>query len=212
VSSSLASIPDSPFAPPSFRPALGPALRKSIVLHGVLLGFGLVFFLVDDLLNPAREIQIPLSLELKTETAPRPATRAPQIKSSSNPLSAPAPGIPENSSDAPATGEAALENQEAIAGAAKASYLSELRAFIESNKFYPPQARTLGHEGRTEVKFTVLADGTLASIELIRSSGSKLLDQAALALLTRVEKLRPIPESLQISRFDLVLPIEYMLD
>jgi protein TonB len=97
-------------------------------------------------------------------------------------------------------------------GSTRTTYLSELRNFIERYKSYPPQARTLGHEGQAEVRFSILSDGTLSSIELLRSSGSSILDQAALSLLQRVQKLAPIPIELRMTQLDLVLPIQYSLN
>jgi protein TonB len=97
-------------------------------------------------------------------------------------------------------------------GSTRTTYLSELRNFIERHKSYPPQARTLGHEGQAEIRFSILSDGTLASIELMKSSGSSILDQAALSLLQRVQKLSPIPAELKLSQLDLVLPIQYSLN
>ena len=44
---------------------------------------------------------------------------------------------------------------------------------------YPFFARVLGHEGTTEVSFTVAADGTLSGIKVANSSGYDGLDDAA---------------------------------
>ena len=50
---------------------------------------------------------------------------------------------------------------------------------------YPFFARILGHEGTTEVAFTVLADGTVTNAKVAKTSGYDGLDDAALDCVTQ---------------------------
>lgn len=184
-------------------------LRKSFLLHGALAA---LFLALAFSKQPMTEtsFSVPLEVQLSSSSKPQSVT-APRSQNASQTasLTAPAPisATPASpSSDTfGAQGAAPTEN-------AQKSYLSELRAFIEQNKHYPPQAKTLGHEGRSEVKFSILADGTVCAVELSKSSGSDILDEAALALLQRARKLSPFPEFLKMDRLNLVLPIEYSLN
>lgn len=106
----------------------------------------------------------------------------------------------------------AVARSGAAAGQAQKTYLSELRTYIERNKQYPRQAKTLGHEGRSEIRFTVLPDGSLCGFEITHSSGSEILDRSALTLIQGAPKLSPFPNELKVSRLDLVLPVEYVLN
>jgi protein TonB len=56
-----------------------------------------------------------------------------------------------------------------------------LRTVVDSHKRYPPLARRRGLSGTTIVAFRLAADGALARLSVEQSSGSSLLDEAALA-------------------------------
>lgn len=70
--------------------------------------------------------------------------------------------------------------------------LGQTRAPVEPARFlgnaerppYPERARTLGLEGRVELRVTVSATGAAQKVEVLRSSGEEVLDQAAVALLS----------------------------
>ena len=192
--------------PPSLRSPFG----KSIAIHAALGTLILGCMLWSALSSRNSVLDAPVSLELHSakpsqESAIRQTKKmvhSPGLVKHTDSLAS-----PENSVSATQAGT----SEEAM-GSTRTTYLSELRNFIERNKSYPPQARTLGHEGQAEIRFSILSDGTLSSIELLRSSGSSILDQAALSLLQRVQKLSPIPAELKLSQLDLVLPIQYSLN
>ena len=60
------------------------------------------------------------------------------------------------------------------------TYLEMVRLRIESRKSYPPQARAAFKEGRVVVRFTITTDGGVRSVDLRKSSNTKVLDEAAL--------------------------------
>ncbi|MBU6154620.1 MAG: energy transducer TonB [Bdellovibrionales bacterium] len=179
-------------------------------MHATLGTLILACSLWSSIFSPHTNLEAPISLELQ---ALKPSQRT-AIRSSKQmvaPMSSAHPSEP-TSSAIPSSNSTVAQNSEEAIGSTKTSYLSELRNYIERHKSYPPQARTLGHEGQAEIKFSILSDGSLSSVELLRSSGSSILDQAALSLLQRVQKLSPIPSELRMTRLDLVLPIQYSLN
>jgi protein TonB len=191
-------------------PSLRSPFGKSLAIHGALAAGLLACMLWNTLSSRSSILEAPLSLELHS-LQPSPKTQVRQAKRSIAPADPAKPSEASLSKIHPLSAPPAEVSEQAM-GTARTTYLSELRGFIERNKSYPPQARTLGHEGQAEIRFSILSDGTLASIELTRSSGSSILDQAALSLLQRVQKLSPIPAELRLTRLDLVLPIQYSLN
>jgi periplasmic protein TonB len=59
-------------------------------------------------------------------------------------------------------------------------------------KRYPSEARTRHHEGRVIVAFTLDSGGHVVSSKIVKSSGSALLDQETLDLISRAQPY-PIP-------------------
>jgi protein TonB len=79
-------------------------------------------------------------------------------------------------------------------------------------KRYPDQARERGREGVVVLIVTTVAGVALPQVKLSQSSGSDLLDQAALELLEIAVQTAMLPESLHGQQFALTLPIHYRLD
>ncbi len=76
-----------------------------------------------------------------------------------------------------------------------AGYMRNLRQKIESIWVYPPEAAARGIYGDLKIQFTIRKDGRLGSIELVRTSGHKMLDDAALKALKDGEPYWPLPDS-----------------
>ena len=79
-------------------------------------------------------------------------------------------------------------------------------------KRYPDQAREQGREGVVVVVVTTVAGVPIPQVRLSQSSGSDLLDKAALELLEIAVQTATLPESLRGQQFGLTLPIHYRLD
>ena len=79
-------------------------------------------------------------------------------------------------------------------------------------KRYPDQAREQGREGVVVVVVTTVAGVPIPQVRLSQSSGSDLLDHAALELLEIAVQTATLPESLRGQQFGLTLPIHYRLD
>jgi protein TonB len=88
-------------------------------------------------------------------------------------------------------------------------YLERVWRALERSKFYPRRARRRGLHGQVQVRFRVLRDGSFDDLEVIASSGSRLLDQAALQTVTKVSGAFPFPSELPKQALLVSLPIAY---
>ena len=82
-----------------------------------------------------------------------------------------------------------------------------LRSRIMKNKIYPQVARKRNLEGVVQVLLTLDAQGHLLELSVLESSGSKILDKAALSL---IKKVLPYDHGLG-QEFSVKIPIRYDL-
>lgn len=75
-----------------------------------------------------------------------------------------------------------------------AGYMRKLKEKIENIWIYPPEARARGLYGDLKIRFVIEKDGRIGLIELVRTSGYKMLDDAALKALKDGEPYWPLPE------------------
>ena len=73
-------------------------------------------------------------------------------------------------------------------------YMRKLKAKIESIWVYPPEALARGLYGDLKIRFTIRKDGRLSAVELVRTSGYKMLDDAAMRALKDGEPYWPLPD------------------
>lgn len=90
------------------------------------------------------------------------------------------------------------------------AFLQRVRHRILQEKNYPFQAKQMRLEGTTTVGFTILPDGHAGRIEVKRTSGYSILDEAAVDAVGRVLPLRPPPEAGN-RPMDLEVPISFVL-
>jgi len=76
-------------------------------------------------------------------------------------------------------------------------YLQRLKEKIERVWQYPTQAAERGIYGDLYIKFTIDKRGKLISVELIRTSGYRMLDDAAIEALKDAQPFWPLPEDWQ---------------
>jgi len=62
-------------------------------------------------------------------------------------------------------------------GSSVADHLGVIRRQIEQAKVYPDAARREGMQGIVELRFRIAGDGSVEAIEVVRSSGHRLLDE-----------------------------------
>ena len=104
--------------------------------------------------------------------------------------------------------------QEALLEAAEDArqrYLGALVSAIHRKKHYPRAARARHDEGKVVVSFVIRKTGRLEDIRIARSSGSELLDEAALKTIRRVNPFRPLPNELGKESWALAVPIAFTL-
>jgi protein TonB len=74
------------------------------------------------------------------------------------------------------------------------AYLRRLKERIESIWLYPSDAASKGIYGDLIIKFTIKKNGKLGAVEIVRTSGYKNLDDAALSALRDAEPFWPLPD------------------
>lgn len=81
-----------------------------------------------------------------------------------------------------------------------AGYVDRWKRKIETvgSKFIPEQAGLRGLSGSPTLEVTIDASGRLADVVIIRSSGSRVLDQAALSILRRASPFDPFPPAVRV--------------
>jgi protein TonB len=90
-------------------------------------------------------------------------------------------------------------------GASFAALRRSIRAKIEQAKTYPLAARRDGIQGTVDLRFRIAADGSVEAVEILRSSGSPILDRASE---DTVRRAAPFPALQGWIR----LPLSYRLD
>jgi len=133
----------------------------------------------------------------------RPATGAAPGKSA--PAATPAPAAPVVAGSAGGTGKGT--NTAGI----RAGYLQHCRGLIERHKEYPVMARRGGIEGTVVVRGSLGRDGSLRQCSVTRTSGSDLLDNAALRAVRSVGRFPPVPPELLGEELAFELPIIFKL-
>jgi periplasmic protein TonB len=78
-------------------------------------------------------------------------------------------------------------------------------------KRYPSQARSRGHQGTVTVAFVLDTDGHVTSSKIVKSSGSAILDQETLDLISRAQPYPVPPNGAGGQDLFLQVPISYAL-
>lgn len=73
-------------------------------------------------------------------------------------------------------------------------YMRMLKQRIESIWMYPKDAVRQGISGDLYIKFSIKKDGSLGEIELVRTSGYRSLDKAAMKAIRDAQPFWPLPE------------------
>jgi protein TonB len=89
---------------------------------------------------------------------------------------------------------------------ARRAYMGEIAKKLHRNKVNPRSAQT----GTVLVSFTVDKRGDILSHAIVKSSGSKLLDDAAIASLERSAPFPPLPGEVSGSSLELQVPFRFV--
>ena len=80
-----------------------------------------------------------------------------------------------------------------------ARYIEDWRIKVEriGNQNYPEAARSQKLYGKLQLTVSIKSDGSLEDVEVTRSSGSKILDAAAVAIVRQAAPYSPFPEEIR---------------
>ncbi|MDB5570971.1 MAG: putative Protein TonB [Hyphomicrobiales bacterium] len=132
-------------------------------------------------------------------------TPAPSAAAPASAASAPPAALVDEASAAPSEGSTAKADD------APASWRRAVIAHLGKHKRYPAEARSRKQEGEAAVRFTMDRSGKVLKAAILRTSGSKALDAAALDLLDRAQPLPALPASMKSAQIELVAPVIYRL-
>ncbi len=83
------------------------------------------------------------------------------------------------------------------------SYNRWLKIKVESLLRYPELAAISGLQGTLYIKFDIMKDGSLGGLELLKSSGYKILDDEALRAIRASAPFEPLPEEWGMERYSI---------
>ncbi|MFA5346106.1 MAG: energy transducer TonB [Candidatus Omnitrophota bacterium] len=83
---------------------------------------------------------------------------------------------------------------------------------IEQARMYPLWAKKQGIEGIAYLYFIVLPNGSGQGVKLLRSSGSSVLDEEALATVKRASPFPPVPKEISSSSVSMEVAIVFSLN
>jgi periplasmic protein TonB len=118
------------------------------------------------------------------------------------------PPAPRTSAPRAATASKAAASPAASAAEA-AAWRSAWSAALNWDRHYPEAARARGEQGTVRLALTIDRGGHVVSARLIASSGSSILDQAALEMARHVSG-RPLPPEMG-SSVSLIVPVRYSI-
>ncbi|MEW5767966.1 MAG: energy transducer TonB [bacterium] len=90
------------------------------------------------------------------------------------------------------------------------SFFHLVKKKIEAVKSYPGWAKRQGFEGVVKVEFTIRQEGEIDNIRIVKSSGYRILDKAALATIKRACPFPKPPSDLG-EKLKITVPIVYRL-
>ncbi|MBU1170982.1 MAG: energy transducer TonB [Proteobacteria bacterium] len=187
-------------------------IAVSVLVHGVLLVYISGIYRSESL--TVIELSMKDGIEPSGRAIPRPRIRppAPAVTLPSIPKAMPRCDMPtEDKTLAKALMEtiqtpiSTADQVEGLSGLfsgdgqglfSKNDYYDMVRMKIESAKQYPEKARGRMIEGRVTVRFTITPDGQVSSLAILKYSGHRSLDQAALKAVENASPFARPPSNL----------------
>jgi protein TonB len=91
------------------------------------------------------------------------------------------------------------------------SYNRWLKLKVESVLHYPELAAVSGYQGTMYIKFDILKDGSLGSVEMLKSSGYKILDDEAMRSIRASAPFQPLPDEWKMERYSIRAAVIFYL-
>lgn len=88
---------------------------------------------------------------------------------------------------------------------------TELNKYLKQNTMYPQMALEMGIQGKVYVEFTVVQDGSISDVKVLRSIDQSL-DREAIRVLRAMPKWRPAESQGRHVKRTMVLPIIFRID
>jgi periplasmic protein TonB len=92
------------------------------------------------------------------------------------------------------------------------SYFAHIKRRIERVWTYPPGAIANGLQGQLHLKFILRSDGQVKTVELLRSSGFKVLDKEAWDAVVNAGPFGPFPPTISDDELHITARFTYVLD
>lgn len=144
---------------------------------------------VDGIVEALSDIPMPMMMSPglqerreNTPALPKPVVRRPAAPKPT--VSTPAPPAQTSAPASPPPTASTISPQQ---------WQAQALAQLDQRKVYPRLAQSEGIQGTVEISFAVSASGHITSVNVARSSGSSILDQAALDTARRASPLPPPP-------------------
>lgn len=155
----------------------------------------------------------------KAAPAEKKAAPAPQEPTPATPAPPPAAAMPDASA---AKSDAKAAPAAPAGGATAPAASSEMKALIQSYelqlaqaaqkyKLYPSEAMSQGWEGTAQIKVHIGADGRIAGIDLVSSTGHDMLDEQAKKTAQKAKPFVQIPPALKGQPFDAEIRVVFTL-
>ena len=92
------------------------------------------------------------------------------------------------------------------------SYNRWLKVKVESILKYPELAAQSGIQGTLYIKFDIMKDGSLGDLELLKSSGYRILDDEALRAIRASAPFQPLPDDWNMPRYSIRAAVMFYLN
>ncbi len=91
------------------------------------------------------------------------------------------------------------------------SYFSKIKSKIELVWTYPQVSVIRGEQGTVHLKFTIVEDGNLEDVQLIKSSGYSALDEEAIRAVKMASPYPPLPKNWGLKKLHIIGEFNYIL-
>ncbi len=91
------------------------------------------------------------------------------------------------------------------------SYNRWLKIKVESVLHYPELAAVSGYQGTMYIRFDILKDGSLGDVEMLKSSGYKILDDEAMRSIRAAAPFQPLPDEWKMDRYSIRAAVIFYL-
>ena len=92
---------------------------------------------------------------------------------------------------------------------ATSNYKGKVVAKLRRAKKYPSKARRKNLSGIVQISFTIAKNGSVSGVQIARSSGHQILDQAALDMVRRASPMPKFPSDIRVAKMTLQVPVRF---